>query len=85
MDEAHQHLNITQQEWQVFVQDADKVFTEFNLPGPVKVELLGIIARFQEQCVNRGREVRDPGRPPAHGSSVPQKLTGFSGKEKQWG
>jgi hemoglobin len=70
MDEAHQHLNITQQEWQVFVQDADKVFTEFNLPGPVKVELLGIIARFQEQCVNRGREVRDPGRPPAHGSSV---------------
>merc|ERR1719174_2648025 len=70
MEESHQHLNITTAEWQVFVKDADKVFTGFNLATPVKVELLSIIARFQEQCVNRGREVRDPGRPPAHGSSV---------------
>ena len=57
-------------EWTIFVADADKVFTEFNLSAPVKAELLGIIARFQDQCVHRGREVRDPGRPPAHESSV---------------
>jgi hemoglobin len=68
MDESHQHLNITQREWQTFVQDADKVFTGFNLAQPVKVELLSIIARFQEQCVNRGREVRDPGHQPNAGS-----------------
>jgi hemoglobin len=70
MDESHQHLNITMHEWTIFVADADKVFTEFNLSAPVKAELLGIIARFQDQCVHRGREVRDPGRPPAHESSV---------------
>jgi hemoglobin len=69
MDEAHQHLGITLAEWQVFVADADRVFTEFKLDGPVKVELLGIIARFQDQCVQK-KETRDPGRPPAHPSSV---------------
>jgi len=69
MDEAHQHLGITAAEWQVFVADADRVFTEFKLPAPVKVELLGIIARFQDQCVQK-KETRDPGRPPAHPSSV---------------
>merc|ERR1719271_278638 len=69
MDEAHQHLGITMHEWQVFVADADRVFSEFELEAPVKVELLGIIARFQDQCVCK-RETRDPGPPPAHTSSV---------------
>jgi hemoglobin len=69
MDEAHQHLGITTAEWQVFVADADRVFTEFDLAAPVKVELLSIIAGFQDQCVSK-RETRDPGRPPAHPSSV---------------
>merc|ERR1719463_129410 len=69
MDEAHQHLGITQGEWQSFVLDADRVFGEFRLEAPVKVELLGIIARFQDQCVCQ-RETRDPGPAPAHTSSV---------------
>merc|ERR1719379_1352379 len=69
MDEAHQHLGITMGEWQVFVADADRVFTEFKVEAPVKVELLGIIARFQDACVCK-RQTRDPGRPPAHPSSV---------------
>merc|ERR1719316_1317976 len=56
-------------EWRVFVEDADRVFTEFNLDAPVRVELLGIIARFQDQCVCK-RETRDPGPPPAHTSAV---------------
>jgi hemoglobin len=69
IDEAHQHLNITEAQWVSFIADADKVFTEFNVEGAVRAELMNILARFQDQCVCK-RETPDPGRPNPHPASV---------------
>merc|ERR1719181_1985256 len=69
MDEAHQHLNITTEQWLSFIADADRAFDEFNVDRPVRAELMNILMRFQDQCVQK-RPTADPGRPKPRAASV---------------
>merc|ERR1719293_43459 len=49
MESAHKHLGITTAQWDAFVNDAERVFREFNLEQSVHQELMAIIRGFQQQ------------------------------------
>jgi len=63
MEAAHKHLAITSDQWQCFIEDAGRVFTDLQIDANTQTELHSILASFKDQCVvNRGERVPpDPG------------------------
>mgnify|MGYP000636892024 CR=1 FL=1 len=51
MRDSHQHLNITEREWQVFLTDLQATLDQFQVPAPEQQELLAIVASTKEDIV----------------------------------
>jgi hemoglobin len=51
MHDSHAHLDITEAEWQAFLNDARACFAKFNVPAPEQGELLAIIESTKEDIV----------------------------------
>merc|ERR1712193_66417 len=71
MEEAHKHLNINAAQWDSFINDANRVFQEFQLDDRTAQDLIGILQSFRSDCIVAPGETSpaDPGRPkPAPGS-----------------
>jgi hemoglobin len=51
MRDSHLHLDITEAEWQAFVQDARDCFAKFNVPAQEQGELLAIIESTKQDIV----------------------------------
>ncbi len=43
MGDSHQHLQITPQEWQAFLDDFQQTLDKFNVPQPGQAELFAIV------------------------------------------
>ncbi len=43
MRESHEHLNITEAEWQAFMKDLADCFAKFNIPAQEQRELVAIV------------------------------------------
>eukprot|EP00747_Dinoflagellata_sp_TGD_P022865 gnl/TRDRNA2_/TRDRNA2_129377_c0_seq1.p1 gnl/TRDRNA2_/TRDRNA2_129377_c0~~gnl/TRDRNA2_/TRDRNA2_129377_c0_seq1.p1 ORF type:complete len:932 (-),score=160.76 gnl/TRDRNA2_/TRDRNA2_129377_c0_seq1:71-2866(-) len=68
MDEAHKHLNITEAEWDKFMELFSNVCDEMNLPGDVVGDLFALMISQQDDCiVYPGQPV-----PPNPGPAVPR-------------
>jgi hemoglobin len=51
MRDSHIHLDITESEWQAFLQDARDCFAKFNVPAQEQGELLAIIESTKQDIV----------------------------------
>jgi hemoglobin len=51
MRDSHQHLNITEREWQVFLTDLQATLDKFQVPAPEQQELLAIVASTKKDIV----------------------------------
>jgi hemoglobin len=51
MKESHQHLNITEQEWQAMVDDFQKTLDKFKVPKPEQEELFTIVESTKPDIV----------------------------------
>ncbi len=51
MKEAHQHLNITEKEWQAMLADFTKTLYKFKLPGREQKELIAIVESTKKDIV----------------------------------
>jgi len=60
MEASHKHLGISQEQWQVFVADAQRVFNEVQLQRHTQRELMSIIEGFQQQCTVQPGETPPP-------------------------
>ena len=54
MKEAHQHLNITQKEWDAMVVDFKKTLDQFKVPSAEQKELIDIVASTKPDIVIGG-------------------------------
>jgi hemoglobin len=53
MRESHEHLDITEQEWQVFLQDFQATLDKFQVPPAEQQELFAIVASTKSDIVLR--------------------------------
>src|SRR3990172_2288012 len=51
MKESHQHLNITEKEWQAMLADFKKVLDKFKVPGQEQKELVAIVESTKKDIV----------------------------------
>ena len=51
MAESHQHLDITEGEWQVFLDDFQKTLDKFQVPAAEQQELFAIVASTKGDIV----------------------------------
>ncbi len=51
MKEAHQHLNITEREWQAMLADFRKTLDKFKVPGRGQKELIAIVESTKKDIV----------------------------------
>ena len=51
MKESHQHLNITEREWQAMLADFKKVLDKFKVPGQEQNELIAIVESTKKDIV----------------------------------
>lgn len=51
MKESHQHLNITEKEWQAMLVDFKKVLDKFKVPGQEQNELIAIVESTKKDIV----------------------------------
>lgn len=51
MKEAHQHLNITEKEWQAMLADFTKTLDKFKVPGHEQKELIAIVESTKKDIV----------------------------------
>ena len=51
MKESHQHLNITEKEWQAMEADFKKVLDKFKVPEQEQKELFAIVATTKKDIV----------------------------------
>jgi hemoglobin len=51
MYDSHVHLDITEAEWQAFLQDARDCFNKFNVPAKEQGELIAIIESTKKDIV----------------------------------
>ena len=55
MHDAHAHLDITEGEWQAFLDDLQKTFMKFNVPAAEQAELFAIVASTKNDIVLAAR------------------------------
>ena len=72
MDQAHKHLNISEDEWDVFMEIFNDVCGEFSLPAEDIDDLNALMISMEEECVvyPGERPRRDPGPWRPGGNSV---------------
>jgi hemoglobin len=51
MGDSHRHLMITEEEWQVFMDDLQQTFDKFEVPQPEQEELKAIVESTKEAIV----------------------------------
>ncbi len=51
MHESHDHLGITEPEWQSFMQDLRDCFAKFNIPAQEQSELVAIVESTKKDIV----------------------------------
>ena len=51
MKESHQHLNITEKEWQAMAADFKKVLDKFKVPEAEQKELFAIVETTKKDIV----------------------------------
>lgn len=51
MYDSHAHLNISEEEWQVFLADLQASFDHFKVPPPEQAELFAIVASTKKDIV----------------------------------
>jgi hemoglobin len=51
MKESHQHLNITEGQWQAMVADFQKTLDKFKVPAKEQAELIAIVASTKKDIV----------------------------------
>ena len=57
MQESHEHLEITEPEWQVFLQDFQDSLNQFQVPPAEQSELLAIVESMQGDIVVERRSI----------------------------
>lgn len=55
MKESHQHLNITEGEWQAMVTDFQKTLDKFTVPANEQKELIAIVGSTKKDIVTAGK------------------------------
>ena len=53
MHDSHAHLDITEAEWQAFLQDMRNCFAKFNVPAQEQAELFAIVESTKKDIVLR--------------------------------
>ena len=53
MHESHEHLNISDEEWEAFMEDLQKTFDKFHVPQAERDEVVAIIESTKEDIVVR--------------------------------
>jgi len=78
MEEAHKHLNITEGEWDKFMELFNAVCEELSLPGEITGDLNALMISMEDDCVVRPGEVapQNPGPAVPRGNSLYAKLGG---------
>jgi hemoglobin len=66
MDEAHKHLNISEGEWDVFMEIFNSVCEEFQLPGDLIGDLNALMISMEDECVVHAGERAPPNPGPLH-------------------
>src|SRR5712691_5352173 len=51
MHDSHVHLDITEQEWQTFLDDLQQTLVKFNVPQAERAELFGIVDSTKKEIV----------------------------------
>ncbi len=51
MRESHEHLDITEQEWRVFLDDFQKTLDQFEVPAAEQQELFAIVQSTKDDIV----------------------------------
>lgn len=51
MYDSHAHLQITEEEWQAFLDDLDQTFARFQVPAAERQELLAIVESTKSDIV----------------------------------
>jgi hemoglobin len=51
MKESHEHLNITEKEWQAMLADFKKVLNKFKVPEQEQKELIAIVESTKKDIV----------------------------------
>ena len=54
MSDSHAHLQITEPEWQAFLDDLRQTFDKFGVPESERQELFAIVATTKSDIVNAG-------------------------------
>jgi hypothetical protein len=72
MDQAHKHLNISEREWDKFMEIFNSVCGEFGLPGEDTDDLNALMLSMMDECVVFPGEAvaRDPGPMRPSGNSL---------------
>lgn len=60
MKDAHQHLHITEREWEAMVQDFVAVLDQFKVPKAEQAELLAIVGSTKGDIVVAGQSASAP-------------------------
>lgn len=56
MRDSHAHLEITEGEWQAFLDDLRQTFDEFNVPAAERAELVAIVESTKQDIVMVGKK-----------------------------
>jgi len=51
MKESHQHLNITERQWEAMVADFRKTLDKFKVPAKEQAELIAIVGSTKKDIV----------------------------------
>jgi hemoglobin len=51
MHDSHVHLDITEQEWQTFLDDLQQTLDKFNVPQAERAELFAIVESTKKDIV----------------------------------
>jgi hemoglobin len=60
MRKSHEHLDITSEEWQVFLNDLRATLDQFKVPAAEQAELFAIVESTKKDIVLEGQAPRDP-------------------------
>ena len=60
MADSHAHLDITEEEWQVFLADFRACLDQFAVPGPEQAELFAIVESTKRDIVKPACDSRQP-------------------------
>ena len=58
MEESHQHLNITEEQWQAMVADFQKTLDKFKVPANEQAELITIVGSTKNDIVTPATDRR---------------------------